>query len=192
MESIDRAQILRRQRDAAVTRSGVTLSAEDLRHDRSIPSTIHRGGRVAAVPEYWLATAKLLSDLPSASDRHGWIRPSGQLPRLRRRVPAFLKGLQARDQTLIPVVGDLSGPSAIAAIGKLLGERRIEVSAFYVSNGPEFYLFGEGAFPRYITNLGRLPHAGNSVIIRSVFGGFAGGYRPGDSSVSRLYLSTSC
>ena len=162
---------------------GVTLSAEDLRtidrfHRRFIEEGVSlRFQSTGRPPRSYYPTYR------RASDRHGWIRPSGQLPRLRRRVPVSERSPGPRQ--VIPVVGDLSGPSAIAAIGKLLGVRRIEVSAFYVSN-VEFYLFGEGAFPRYITNLGRLPHAGNSVIIRSVFGGFAGGYRPGDSSVSRL------
>ena len=86
---------------------------------------------------------------------------------------------------VIPVVGDLSGPSAIAGIGRLLAFRRVRLSVFYVSN-MEFYLFGEGAFARYVANLGRVAHMDNSVIIRSVFGGFAGGFRPGDASVSRV------
>ena len=32
----------------------------------------------------------------------------------------------------------------------------------------------------------RLPHAANGVVIRSVFGGFAGGFRSGDASVSQV------
>jgi hypothetical protein len=59
------------------------------------------------------------------------------------------------------------------------------VSAFYVSN-VEFYLFGNGAFPRFIANLDRLPHAPNAVLIRSIFGRFAAPARPGDGSTSRL------
>ena len=45
----------------------------------------------------------------------------------------FVKGLQARD-LIIPVVGDLSGPSAVTAIGRALSARRERLSAFYVSN----------------------------------------------------------
>jgi hypothetical protein len=79
----------------------------------------------------------------------------------------FLKALQARD-LVIPVVGDFSGPKALAAIGRFLAERNEQVSAFYASN-VEFYLFRNGTFPKFMANLGQLPRAPHSVIIRSVF-----------------------
>ena len=87
---------------------------------------------------------------------------------------------------MVPVVGNLAGPSAVAAIGRALTARRERVSAFYVSN-VEFYLFGEGSFARFAANLGRLPHTPNGVVIRSIFGRYAvSPGRPGDASVSRL------
>lgn len=96
----------------------------------------------------------------------------------------FLKSLQARD-LVIPVVGDLSGSSALAAIARALAVRHERVSAFYVSN-VEFYLFGNGVFPRFAANLDRLPPAPNAVIIRSIFGRYASPSRPGDASASRV------
>lgn len=96
----------------------------------------------------------------------------------------FVKGLQARD-LIIPVVGDLSGSSAVAAIGRALAARTEHVSAFYVSN-VEFYLFGNDVFPRFAANLDRLPHTTNAVLIRSIFGRYASPTRPGDGSASRL------
>ena len=96
----------------------------------------------------------------------------------------FVKHLQARD-LIVPVVGDLSGPSAVAAIGRALAARSERVSAFYVSN-VEFYLFGNGVFPRFAANLDRLPHSPNAVVIRSIFGRYAAPTRPGDGSASRL------
>jgi hypothetical protein len=96
----------------------------------------------------------------------------------------FVKSLQARD-LIIPVVGDLSGSSAVAAIGRALTARTERVSAFYVSN-VEFYLFGNGVFPRFVANLDRLPHTANAVVIRSIFGRYASPTRPGDGSASRL------
>jgi hypothetical protein len=93
----------------------------------------------------------------------------------------FLKDLQRRD-LVIPVVGDLSGPSAMAAVGKLLHARSQRVSAFYTSN-VEFYLFNDGRFPTFVVNLGRMPRAPNSVIIRSFFQRYAW---PGSVSASRL------
>jgi hypothetical protein len=96
----------------------------------------------------------------------------------------FLKSLQARD-LVVPVVGDLSGPTAIRAIGTALTARNERLSAIYVSN-VEFYLFRYGTFGRWADNLARLPHAPNSVVIRSVFGRSGGAARPADASVSRV------
>jgi hypothetical protein len=90
----------------------------------------------------------------------------------------FVKALQSRD-LVIPVVGNLSGPSALASIGAAVAERRETLSVFYASN-VEFYLFGEGTFREFITNLRRLPHNNQSLIVRSVFGRYAA--TPGGSS----------
>ena len=83
----------------------------------------------------------------------------------------FIKALHSRD-LIIPVVGNLSGPSALASIGAAVAQRREMLSVFYASN-VEFYLFGEGTFREFITNLRRLPHNNQSLIIRSVFGRYA-------------------
>jgi hypothetical protein len=96
----------------------------------------------------------------------------------------FVKRLQAED-LIVPVTGDLSGPTAIAAIGRLLAGRRESVSAFYVSN-VEFYLFGAGRFPQFVANLERLPRTRSTVLIRSVFGRFAASTRAADASASSL------
>jgi hypothetical protein len=81
----------------------------------------------------------------------------------------FVKSLQSHD-LVIPVVGNLNGPSALVGIGRLLGERNERLSAFYTSN-VEFYLFGDGTFPRFVENLSRMPRTDAAVIIRSVFAG---------------------
>ena len=67
----------------------------------------------------------------------------------------FVKSLQAQDR-IVPVVGDISGPSALQAVGRAIAARGERLSAFYVSN-VEFYLFGQGAFPRFVTNLRGIP-----------------------------------
>jgi catechol 2,3-dioxygenase-like lactoylglutathione lyase family enzyme len=87
----------------------------------------------------------------------------------------FVKSLHAA-HLVIPVVGNLNGPTALAAIGRLLTDRGERLSAFYTSN-VEFYLFRDGTFPRFAANVARIPHAERALIIRSVFGsgGFAGG-----------------
>ena len=83
----------------------------------------------------------------------------------------FVRALEARDG-VIPVVGDLSGPHAVAAVGQLMAQRGQKLAAFYVSN-VENYLFRNGAYARYIENLKRLPHSDRSVLIRSIFGGYS-------------------
>ena len=80
----------------------------------------------------------------------------------------FVRSLQERGG-VIPVVGDLAGSYAVAAIGKWMEERNEHLSAFYVSN-VEDYLFREDRFQQYVENLGGLPHNDRSVVIRSIFG----------------------
>ena len=71
----------------------------------------------------------------------------------------FVKSLHARDR-IIPVVGNLAGPTALAAVGRYLDASGGRVSAFYTSN-VEFYLFRDGSAARFIANLARLPrHTG--------------------------------
>jgi hypothetical protein len=81
----------------------------------------------------------------------------------------FVRSLQQR-HLVVPVVGDLAGPSALAAIGRLMTSRGDRLGAFYASN-VEFYLFGAGTFPAFVENLKGLPRTDRSLIIRSVFGG---------------------
>jgi hypothetical protein len=93
----------------------------------------------------------------------------------------FVKSLQQRD-LVIPVVGDLGGARALAAIGELLTRRKMRMSALYASN-VEFYLFSDGRFDAFAANLGRLPRAERSVVIRSIFGRYGW---PRGGSVSQL------
>ena len=83
----------------------------------------------------------------------------------------FVKGLEARD-LIVPVVGNLAGPHALAAIGQEIARRGEKVSAFYNSNN-ENNLFRDGSFQRYMDNVKKLPHSDKSVVIRSLFGGYA-------------------
>lgn len=81
----------------------------------------------------------------------------------------FLRQLQARD-LIVPVVGDVSGPHALRAIGQTVAARGQRVSAFYISN-VESYLYRDGAYSRFRANLSGLPRDARSVMIRSIFGG---------------------
>jgi hypothetical protein len=79
----------------------------------------------------------------------------------------FLKRLQKEDR-IVPIVGDLSGRTALAAVARFLSRANLQVAAFYTSN-VEFYLFRGGRFADFIANLRRLPRLPGSVIVRSVF-----------------------
>lgn len=79
----------------------------------------------------------------------------------------FLKRLQEEDR-VVPVVGDLAGDQAMAAVGEWLAGQELTVSAFYTSN-VEFYLFRAGTYGRFVRNVGLLPLDDRSVVIRSVF-----------------------
>jgi hypothetical protein len=96
----------------------------------------------------------------------------------------FLKSLQER-HLVIPVVGDLAGDHALAAIGKLIAERGDKVSAFYTSNVEQYLMRDGTSFDRFAGNVRKLPRDARSVIIRSYFGG--GFYRQHPNSVPGYY-----
>jgi len=81
----------------------------------------------------------------------------------------YVKDLERRN-LIVPVVGDLSGPHALAAIGRELATRGLSVSALYTSN-VEQYLFQQGGFNRFAESVIGLPFDERSVIIRSFFRG---------------------
>lgn len=169
--------------DDAVARIGVPLSADDRAtidrfHRRFVADGLSlRFQSTGRPPQSYNPTFRDLLRETDATGRQGnYLADEDAFQ--------FVKRLQARD-LIIPVTGDLSGPSAVAAIAKLLAARGERMSAIYVSN-VEFYLFGAGTFPDFMTNLGRLPRAPNSVVIRSVFGRFAAPARAGDASTSSV------
>jgi hypothetical protein len=173
-------EALRTRVDAAVIRTGIPLSRDDLAtldrfHRRFIDAGLslrfHSAGRPPQ--SHYPTYGELLLETDPLGDQGNYLASEEAFQ--------FLKSLHARD-LIIPVVGDLGGPRALAAIGGALKERGERLSAFYASN-VEFYLFGDGRFPRFMANLGRIPHTGRSVIIRSVFGRYAW---PNGGSTSQL------
>jgi hypothetical protein len=96
----------------------------------------------------------------------------------------FVKRLQEEDR-IVPVVGDLSGETALTAVARFLSQSDLPVAAFYTSN-VEFYLFRDGRFADFIENLRRLPRLPGSLIVRSVFrsGGAGAARLPGYNSAS--------
>jgi hypothetical protein len=81
----------------------------------------------------------------------------------------FVKSLEDRN-LMIPVVGDLAGNKALAAIGDWVRSQNETVSAFYTSN-VEQYLFADGTFAQFSRTVARLPRSASGAIIRSYFRG---------------------
>jgi len=177
------ATALHARLDRVVRATGVPLSADDLRtiaafHQRFIDAGLSLRFQSAGRAPQWNypSYGQMLVDTDgSGRQAHFLASEDGY---------RFLRDLQERDR-VIPVVGDLSGPSALAGIGKAIAARGEKVTAFYVSN-VEFYLFREDAFGRFVANLRRLPHTDNAVLIRSFFQRApVMPSRPDDNSVSQ-------
>lgn len=88
----------------------------------------------------------------------------------------FVKELERRN-LVVPVVGNLAGTHALAAIGRLVRQRGERVSAFYTSN-VEDYLLRDGSFAQYARTVAALPRDRRSMIIRSYFNGNFGASHP--------------
>ena len=176
---------LRQRIHTSIKQTGVPVSTDDLAtidgfHDRFIEAglTLRFNSTGRAPQDYYPTYGELLLETDAAGRQANYL--------VSEETFRFLKSMQDRD-LIIPVVGDLSGPSALSAIGRLLTKRGERLSAFYASN-VEFYLFRQGSFAQFAANLRQMPRTANSTIIRSVFlryGGAAG--RPGDASTSQLH-----
>jgi hypothetical protein len=160
---------LRARVDAKIKTFGVPLSETDFAtidrfHRRfvtaGLPLKFQTTGR--APQNYYPTYRDLLLETDRQGHRWNYLASEDDFQ--------FVRSLERRD-LVIPVVGDLAGPSALAEIGRLMTSRGDRLSAFYASN-VEFYLFSDGKFPRFIENLDPLPHTSRSVVIRAVFGGF--------------------
>jgi hypothetical protein len=175
---------LRRRVDDAIKRCGVALSAEDLAtigrfHQRFIEAGLGLRFNSAGRPPqaYYPTYRDLLLETDSAGRQANYLASEEAFQ--------LVRSLQARD-LVIPVVGDLGGPTAMSAIARLLVSRNEALSVFYTSN-VEFYLYGQGTFSKFAGNLKQIPRAERSVVIRSVFGRYTGYGRPGDASTSQVH-----
>jgi hypothetical protein len=169
---------LRTRVTAKVRSFGVPLGDGDLRtldrfHRRFIDAALDlRFQSLGRPPQgYYPTFRQLLLEVDGAGHQRNYLASEEAFQ--------FVKALQARD-LVIPVVGNLSGATALVSIGRWLHDHNERLSVFYTSN-VEFYLFREGTFPRFVTNLTQIPHADRALIVRSVFGG-GGGFGGGSLS----------
>ena len=151
---------------------GVPLSEEDLAtmdrfHARFVDGGLSLQFESAGRPpqSYYPTYENLLLETDGAGRQRNYLASEESFQ--------FIKSLQARDR-VIPVVGNLSGPKALAAIGRVMTERGESLSALYASN-VEFYLARDGSYQRFIGNLSYMPHTSRTVIIRAIFNRGTGG-----------------
>jgi hypothetical protein len=79
----------------------------------------------------------------------------------------FVRRLHMKN-LIVPIVGDFGGKKALAAIGDYLRKNGLTVTAFYTSN-VEQYLFDDGSFAGFVTNVRKLPITERSVFIRWIY-----------------------
>ena len=169
---------------AEVRRSGIGLSADDLATIERFHGAFIEAGldlkftSTGRAPRWFYPT---LRDLVLERDLAG--RQASYLAR--EADFQFLKELQRRN-LVVPVVGDLGGAHALAAIGRLVRQRGERVSAFYTSNVEDYLMRGSG-FAQFARTASALPRDARSVIIRSYFGR---GPRPAHPEAVPGYQST--
>lgn len=173
---------LRRTTDARIAAYGVPLSVTDRQTiDRFHRQFIRDGlslqfNSTGRAPQFGYPTYRdLMLERDIDGQARGFLASEADFQ--------FIKNLHSRHK-IIPVVGDLAGPTAVAALGTWLATNGLRVSAFYTSN-VEFYLFRQGTFGRFVENLRRLPVHERGVVVRSVFGGL-GSPLPGYGSAQQL------
>ena len=162
--------VLRTRVDEIIRKTGLPLSREDFEtidrfHRRFIEAGVGLRFQSTGRPpqNHYPTYRELLLATDGLGERGNYLASEGSFQ--------FIKSLQQRD-LVIPVVGDLSGPRALASVGAQIRKRGLRLSAIYSSN-VEFYLFGDGRFGNFVNNLGAMPRAHNGVVIRSVFGRYA-------------------
>lgn len=76
---------------------------------------------------------------------------------------------------VIPIVGNFAGPKALKSVAGYVTARGLNVAVFYTSN-VEMYLFRGDEWRDFYGNLTEMPADAGSVLVRSVFGRFGGGF----------------
>ncbi len=177
--------LLNRRIDAAIDGFGVPLSAEDRVtivqfHRRFVEAGLSLKFQSYGRPprSYYPTYRELLLETDLDGRQRSFLATEAAY--------ASVRDLERRD-LVVPVVGDLAGPHALAAIGRTVRERGASISALYVSN-VELYLFQDGRFPRFAETVSALPRTSRSLIIRSIFTGLGfwsrAAAKPGYASAS--------
>ena len=79
----------------------------------------------------------------------------------------ILKRLE-RNNAIVPIVGDFSGPKALRSVGRYLKEHGATATAFYTSNVEQYLFQQDEDWKKFYSNLAAIPVDGSSTFIRSV------------------------
>src|SRR6185503_1346978 len=122
----------RRRVEDALRKTGVPLTTEDLAtiaafHRRFMDEGLSlRFNSTGRPPRPYYPTYRdLLLETDAAGNQSNFLASEQAFQ--------FVRSLQAQDR-IVPVIGDISGPSALQAVGKAIAARGERLSAFYVSN----------------------------------------------------------
>ena len=113
-----------------------------------------RGGGFSNFPSY----ADLMRQTDASGVQRGYLATEENFQALK---------LMEQRNLIVPIVGDFAGPKALRAVGRYIRDHGSTVAAFYTSN-VEQYLFRNGVWRNFYSNLSTLPLDDSSVIIRSV------------------------
>ena len=113
-----------------------------------------RGGGFSNFPSY----ADLMRQTDASGVQRGYLATEENFQ--------ALKQMEQRN-LIVPIVGDFAGPKALRAVGRYIRDHGSTIAAFYTSN-VEQYLFRNGVWRNFYSNLSTLPVDDSSVIIRSV------------------------
>jgi hypothetical protein len=116
--------------------------------------TRRRGGGFSNFPSY----ADLMRQTDAAGVQRGYLATEENFQALK---------LMEQRNLIVPIVGDFAGPKALKAVGRYIRDHGSTIAAFYTSN-VEQYLFRNGVWRSFYSNLSTLPVDDTSVIIRSV------------------------
>lgn len=151
------------------------LSAGDLQKIESVYRTFHDEGldlRFSSIGRNNASNYPTFESLLLQTDRSGQLQ--GYLST--EELFQWMKRFEAENR-LIPIVGDFAGSQAFRAVGKFLQQKELKVSTFYTSN-VEYYLFENGQWQPYVSNVRALPSTDDAVFIRAYFANAGGGVHP--------------
>jgi hypothetical protein len=160
----------RRARDARIASFGVPLDARDHRMIERYHAEFVQSGldtRYSSIGRNNRAGYPSFGELITAADRDGrqlsYLADEGAFQ--------YVRDMQRRDR-IIPVIANVAGDRAMAAIARYAAEQHLAVSAFYLSNVEQYLIERDQGFGAYVKNVRALPRDASSVIIRSYFRGY--------------------